>query len=207
MCACRWDVCIGPPRSTDSYLKRPAIISAAEITGADRHSSRLRLSVRERVPRGSLRGVPHQVHRPSPTSFRLLGDKRGRAGAMKRPACRSFPAGRAGRQRGEGRRRSRGTSGCPSSSRPSPAAAGRGMRVHPRHEGAQQGAQDGAAGTEAASASSDVYIFEKYVRTRVTSSFRCSAIITAPVVHLGEREMLDPAAPPESSWKRVPRLP
>ena len=28
-------VCIGPPRSTDSYLNIPAIISAAEITGAD----------------------------------------------------------------------------------------------------------------------------------------------------------------------------
>ena len=29
------DVCIGPARSTDSYLNVPAIISAAEITGAD----------------------------------------------------------------------------------------------------------------------------------------------------------------------------
>ena len=29
------DVCIGPARSADSYLSVPAIISAAEITGAD----------------------------------------------------------------------------------------------------------------------------------------------------------------------------
>src|SRR6186713_3170269 len=29
------DVCIGPPASRDSYLHIPAIISAAEITGAD----------------------------------------------------------------------------------------------------------------------------------------------------------------------------
>src|SRR5258705_9230631 len=28
-------VCIGPPRKSDSYLNIPAIISAAEITGAD----------------------------------------------------------------------------------------------------------------------------------------------------------------------------
>ncbi len=28
-------VCIGPPRSTDSYLNVPALISAAEVTGAD----------------------------------------------------------------------------------------------------------------------------------------------------------------------------
>src|SRR5437660_10565360 len=29
------DVCIGPPRSADSYLNVPAVISAAELTGAD----------------------------------------------------------------------------------------------------------------------------------------------------------------------------
>jgi len=29
------DVCIGPARSAESYLSVPAIISAAEITGAD----------------------------------------------------------------------------------------------------------------------------------------------------------------------------
>src|SRR5687767_9228767 len=29
------DVCIGPARSADSYLSVPAIISAAEVTGAD----------------------------------------------------------------------------------------------------------------------------------------------------------------------------
>src|ERR671928_1033389 len=28
-------ICIGPPRSTDSYLNIPAVISAAEITNAD----------------------------------------------------------------------------------------------------------------------------------------------------------------------------
>ena len=29
------EVCIGPPRSADSYLNVPAIISAADVTGAD----------------------------------------------------------------------------------------------------------------------------------------------------------------------------
>src|SRR5215204_3343751 len=29
------DVCIGPPAGRDSYLKMPALIAAAEITGAD----------------------------------------------------------------------------------------------------------------------------------------------------------------------------
>src|ERR1700712_30348 len=28
-------ICIGPPRSADSYLNVPSVISAAEVTGAD----------------------------------------------------------------------------------------------------------------------------------------------------------------------------
>ena len=56
-------VCIGPPRSADSYLNVPAIISAAEITGADAIHPGLRVSLGERLSRRSLRGLPHPVHR------------------------------------------------------------------------------------------------------------------------------------------------
>ena len=58
------DVCIGPARSADSYLSVPAVLSAAEITGADAIHPGYGFLVRERVSRRSLRGVPHQVHRP-----------------------------------------------------------------------------------------------------------------------------------------------
>ena len=34
-------VCIGPPAARDSYLHLPAILSAAAVTGAERHPSRL----------------------------------------------------------------------------------------------------------------------------------------------------------------------
>lgn len=40
-------VCIGPARSTESYLNKSAIISAALITGADANPPRFRLFVRE----------------------------------------------------------------------------------------------------------------------------------------------------------------
>src|SRR6185503_1643214 len=55
-------VCIGPARSADSYLNVPAVISAAEITRADAIHP-LRVPLGKRVPGGSLRGPPHQVHR------------------------------------------------------------------------------------------------------------------------------------------------
>lgn len=41
-------VCIGPARSTDSYLNKAAIISAALISGARCHSPRFRFSVGKR---------------------------------------------------------------------------------------------------------------------------------------------------------------
>ena len=56
-------VCIGPPRNIESYLNIPAIISAAEITGADAHPSGLRLPFRVELSGRDLRGLQHQVHR------------------------------------------------------------------------------------------------------------------------------------------------
>ena len=58
-------VCIGPPPSQKSYLNMPAIISAAEVTDAVAHPSRLRLPVRERGLRRARREERLHVHRPA----------------------------------------------------------------------------------------------------------------------------------------------
>ena len=51
------DVCIGPPASRDSYLNISAVLSAAEITGAEAGASRLRLPLRRMrtLPRSAAR--------------------------------------------------------------------------------------------------------------------------------------------------------
>ena len=69
------DVCIGPPRSADSYLNVPAIISAAEITGADAiHPGYGFLS-----ESAYLAEVCEACHirfiGPDPSVIKLLGDK------------------------------------------------------------------------------------------------------------------------------------
>ena len=51
------DICIGPARSAESYLNVPAIISAAEITGADALHPEMRIPVGERISRRSARRV------------------------------------------------------------------------------------------------------------------------------------------------------
>jgi acetyl-CoA carboxylase biotin carboxylase subunit len=77
------DICIGPPRSADSYLSVPAIISAAEITGADAiHPGYGFLS-----ESAYLAEVCEACHirfiGPDPGVLRLMGDRRARR-AMKK---------------------------------------------------------------------------------------------------------------------------
>src|SRR5260370_4496742 len=85
------DVCIGPPRSADSYLSVPAIISAAEITGADAiHPGYGFLS-----ESAYLAEVCEACHirfiGPSPNVIRLLGDKARARRAMKKAGIPILP--------------------------------------------------------------------------------------------------------------------
>ena len=68
-------VCIGPPRSSESYLNIPHVISAAEITNVDAIHPGLRFSFREREFCRGLRGFAHHVYRPTPELIRLMGEK------------------------------------------------------------------------------------------------------------------------------------
>ena len=97
------DVRIGPARSAESYLNVPAIISAAEITGADAIHPGLRVPVGIGVPRRSLRGLSHPVHRS-----RSQGDSaHGRQGARAPRDEEGRPAAAAGHRRSGRERRSR----------------------------------------------------------------------------------------------------
>ena len=85
------DVCIGPPRSADSYLNVPAIISAAEITGADAiHPGYGFLS-----ESAYLAEVCEACHirfiGPDPSVIKLLGDKARARKAMKKAGLPMLP--------------------------------------------------------------------------------------------------------------------
>ena len=84
-------VCIGPPRGADSYLNVPAIISAAEITGADAiHPGYGFLS-----ESAYLAEVCEACHikfvGPSPHVIRLMGDKARARRAMKKAGVPILP--------------------------------------------------------------------------------------------------------------------
>src|SRR5436190_29406 len=128
------DVCIGPARSADSYLNVPAVISAAEITGADAiHPGYGFLS-----ESAYLAEVCEACHikfiGPDPQVIRLMGDKaraRGRVRGRRRlhrEVCRVAAAHRVPDPRrplrvGDPPRRARVLDSAP------PSEAGRGIAV------------------------------------------------------------------------------
>src|SRR5213596_3025910 len=85
------DVCIGPARSADSYLNVPAVISAAEITGADAiHPGYGFLS-----ESAYLAEVCEACHirfiGPDPAVIKLMGDKSRAKRAMKKAGVPMLP--------------------------------------------------------------------------------------------------------------------
>src|SRR6202167_2652753 len=85
------DVCIGPAKSADSYLNVPAVISAAEITGADA----IRPGYGFLSESAYLAEVCEACHikfiAPDPQVIRLMGDKARARRAMKKAGVPVLP--------------------------------------------------------------------------------------------------------------------
>jgi len=181
------DVCIGPARSADSYLSVPAVLSAAEITGADAiHPGYGFLS-----ESAYLAEVCEACHikfiGPAPNIIRLLGDKARARRAMKKAGVPILP-GSDGPVDGEEKALKIARElGFPVIIKAVAGGGGRGMRVirNPGEMGkALKTAQREA---EAAFGLGDVYV-EKYVENPRHIEVQVLGDHHGAVVHLGERE-------------------
>ena len=136
------DVCIGPARSADSYLSVPAILSAAEITGADAiHPGYGFLS-----ESAYLAEVCEACHirfiGPAPNVIRLLGDKARARRAMKKAGVPILPGSDGPVDSEEKAQKIARELGLPVIIKAVAGGGGRGMRVIRDGRGAEQGAQD-----------------------------------------------------------------
>ena len=181
------DVCIGPPRSADSYLNVPAIISAAEITGADAiHPGYGFLS-----ESAYLAEVCEACHirfiGPDPHVIRLLGDKARARRAMKKAGVPILP-GSDGPVDGEDRALKVAKDiGYPVIIKATAGGGGRGMRVVQNPGELGHALKTAQREAEAAFGVGDVYI-EKYVLSPRHIEFQVLGDHHGLVVHLGERE-------------------
>jgi len=181
------DVCIGPARSSDSYLSVPAIISAAEVTGADAiHPGYGFLS-----ESAYLAEVCEACHikfiGPDPNVIRLMGDKARARKAMKKAGVPVLP-GSDGPVRGEGPAVEVARSlGFPVIIKAVAGGGGRGMRVVRSEDELAKAIRTAMREAEAAFGVGDVYI-EKYVESPRHIEFQLLGDHHGNVVHLGERE-------------------
>src|SRR6187399_2672485 len=181
------DVCIGPARSADSYLNVPAIISAAEITGADAiHPGYGFLS-----ESAYLAEVCEACHikfiGPYPNVIRLMGDKARARRAMKKAGVPVLPGSDGPVQGEEQALKVARELGYPVIIKAVAGGGGRGMRVVRAADELPKSLKTAQREAEAAFGVGDVYL-EKYVEAPRHIEIQVLGDHHGNVVHLGERE-------------------
>jgi acetyl-CoA carboxylase biotin carboxylase subunit len=181
------DVCIGPARSADSYLNVPAIISAAEITGADAiHPGYGFLS--ESAYLAEICEACHiKFIGPYPNVIRLMGDKARARRAMKKAGVPVLPGSDGPVQGDEQALKIAKELGYPVIIKAVAGGGGRGMRVVRNPDELAPSLKTATREAEAAFGVGDVYL-EKYVEAPRHIEIQVLGDHHGNVIHLGERE-------------------
>src|SRR5271155_5348134 len=180
-------ICIGPPRSADSYLNVPAVISAAEIADVDAIHPGYGLLSENANFAEVCRASNIKFVGPPPEVTRLMGEKEKARMAMKKAKVPILPGSEGViASEGEALEWAR-TVGLPVILKASAGGGGRGMRVI--RDQAELPALFQAAQTEAANAfgNGDLYM-EKFIERPRHIEFQVLADEHGNVVSLGERE-------------------
>lgn len=180
-------ICIGPPAAKDSYLNVPAIISAAEISGADAiHPGYGFLSENARF------AEIIEEHKlifvgPKPDHIRTMGDKvmaKKTAGALGLPLV---PGSDGAIEDVEEAKRLARDVGYPVIIKAASGGGGRGMKVVWSEEELESQMQQ--AGTEAKAAFGDATVYlEKYLGNPRHIEFQVFGDGNGNAIHLGERD-------------------
>ncbi|MFN8005752.1 MAG: acetyl-CoA carboxylase biotin carboxylase subunit [Terriglobia bacterium] len=180
-------VCIGPPRSLDSYLKIPSVISAAEITNVDAiHPGYGFLS--ENAYFAEVCETCHiKFIGPTPNVIRLMGDKSRALAAMEKAGLPILPGSNGVIENAQQAERLADKVGYPVILKASAGGGGRGMRVVKSRQDIEKAFS--MAQQEALSAFSvpDIYL-EKYVERPRHIEFQVMGDNFGRVLHFGERE-------------------
>jgi acetyl-CoA carboxylase, biotin carboxylase subunit len=180
-------ICIGPPRSSESYLNIPAVISAAEITGVDAiHPGYGLLS--ENANFAEVCETSHiNFIGPTPEVIRLMGEKEKARQAMKSAGVPILPGSEDVLGGAEEAAESARQIGYPVIVKASAGGGGRGMRVI-RTEQELEGSFN-AAQTEALAAFGNGNLYmEKFIENPRHIEFQVLGDAHGKLISLGERE-------------------
>ncbi|WP_077147045.1 acetyl-CoA carboxylase biotin carboxylase subunit [Sphingopyxis sp. KK2] len=180
-------VCIGPPAAKDSYLNIPAIISAAEVTGADAiHPGYGFLSENARFAE-IIEAHDMIFVGPKPEHIRTMGDKveaKRTAVALGLPVVPGSPGAVT---YGDETKKLAAAIGYPVLIKAASGGGGRGMKVVPDEESLES--LMGQASSEAAAAFGDPTVYmEKYLGNPRHIEFQVFGDGNGNAIHLGERD-------------------
>jgi acetyl-CoA carboxylase, biotin carboxylase subunit len=180
-------VCIGPPFGKDSYLKIPAIISAAQVTGADAiHPGYGFLaenaSFSEICQESKLKFIG-----PSPEMIRAMGDKAFAKDTMKKNEVPVIPGSDGVVENIEEAKELAKGIGYPVIIKASAGGGGKGMRIVWEESEFQKAFQTARTEAEAAFANGDVYI-EKFIENPRHIEIQVMGDQHGTVYHYGERD-------------------
>ena len=180
-------VCIGPAKSSESYLKVPSVISAAEITNADAiHPGYGFLS--ENAYFAEVCEACHiKFIGPSPNVIRLMGDKARALAAMSKAGLPVLPGSNGIVPSTEAAYDIAQSIGYPVIIKASAGGGGRGMRIVRSREDLATAFATAQHEAGLAFSVPDVYI-ERYVERPRHIEFQVMGDNFGKVIHFGERE-------------------
>src|SRR6187397_829964 len=181
------DVCIGPARSADSYLNVPAVISAAEITGADAIHPGYGLLSESAYLAEVCEACHIKFIGPDPQVIRLMGDKARARRVMKKAGVPILPGTDGPVENEEAALKFATGCGFPVIVKATAGGGGRGMRVVRNPQELGHAIKTAQREAEAAFGVPDVYI-EKYLENPRHIEVQVLGDHHGAVVHLGERE-------------------
>jgi len=183
-------LCIGPPPSRESYLNIPAILSAAEVSGADAiHPGYGFLSENaeyaefaEMVMHSGIAWIG-----PRPEMIRMMGNKIRAKEAMKEAGLPQLPGSEGVVQDERDLARLAERIGFPVILKAAAGGGGRGMKIVREKEQLSQMYRTASAESLAAFGNGDMYM-ERYVERPRHIEIQIVADEHGNVIHLGERE-------------------
>jgi len=180
-------ICIGPPRSSESYLNIPAVISAAEITSVDAiHPGYGLLS-----ENANFAEVCESSHvkfiGPPPDVIRLMGEKEKARQAMKKANVPILPGSEGVIASADEAREWTRQIGYPVIVKASAGGGGRGMRVIRNEDELEHMFNTAQAEAAAAFGNGNLYM-EKFIEHPRHIEFQVLGDVHGRVISLGERE-------------------
>ena len=180
-------VCIGPPRSSESYLNIPQVISAAEITNVDAiHPGYGFLSENANFAKVCEASEITFIG-PRPEIIELMGEKDRARREVKTAGLPTIPGSDGVVEGEEQLAKEAGRIGYPLILKASAGGGGRGMRVVRRQEELLGAYQTARSEAHQAFGTPDVYM-EKFLEFPRHIEFQVLGDQHGKVIHLGERE-------------------